>query len=242
MKMLVPYVTAGVTANWTDTLRAAVDAGADAIEVGLPFSDPTLDGPVIQRASDQALRRGTTVTGVLAEISRLDLGVPLIAFGYTNLVLHRGAETFCAALREAGMTGLIAPDLPVDEAAPVGAVAERHGIDLVLLASPSTPARRRAEIAARSRGFVYAVSVMAPTGEQTSPHESGRELVTSLKRVTQLPVLLGFGISGADQAAAACAYADGVVVGSALMRRILRGAGPAEAGEWLAGLRTAIDA
>ena len=241
MKMLVPYVTAGVTGNWTDLLRAAVDAGADAIEVGLPFSDPTMDGPVIQQASYQALCRGAHVTGLLDEVAGLDLGVPLIAFSYTNLVLHRGAGTFCAALRDAGLTGLIAPDLPIDEAGPVSVAAERHGVDLILLASPSTPPSRRAEIAKRSQSFVYAVGVMAPTGEQTSLGPSGRELVTSLKQHTDLPVVLGFGISGPDQAAAACAYADGVAVGSAVMRRVLDGATPAEIGALLAGMRRAID-
>lgn len=241
MKMLVPYVTAGVTENWTDLLRAAVDAGADAIEVGLPFSDPTMDGPVVQRASYQALCRGATVDGILGEVSRLEPGVPLIAFAYSNLVLHRGADTFCAALGESGLSGVIAPDIPIDEAGPLSAAAERQGIDVILLASPSTPAQRRAEIAKRSQRFVYAVSVMAPTGEQASLRGAGRELVTSLKQHTDLPVLLGFGMSGPDQAAAACEYADGVVVGSALMRRVLEGAEPSEIGALLAAMRKAID-
>ncbi|WP_328479035.1 tryptophan synthase subunit alpha [Actinoplanes sp. NBC_00393] len=238
--MLVPYVTAGATGDWTDLLRAAVDAGADAIEVGLPFSDPTMDGPVIQQASYQALCRGTTVAGVFDEVSRLDLGVPLIAFTYANLVLNRGADAFCSALRDAGMSGLLAPDLPIDEAGPVSAAAERHGVDVVLLASPSTPPARRAEIAKRSQGFVYAVSVMAPTGEQASLRSPGRELVMSLKQHTDLPVVLGFGISGAEQAAAACEYADGVAIGSAVMRRVLAGESPAEIGAMLAGIRRAI--
>ncbi|MEV6300729.1 tryptophan synthase subunit alpha [Actinoplanes sp. NPDC051861] len=240
MKMLVPYVTAGVTADWTDLLRAAVDAGADAIEVGLPFSDPTMDGPVVQRASYQALCRGVTVDGILEEVSKVDAGVPLVAFAYTNLVVHRGAGAFCAALREAGLSGLIAPDLPLDEAEPVAEETERHGVDLTLLASPSTPPERRVKIARKSKRFVYAVSVMAPTGEQASLRESSRDLVTDLKQATDLPVLLGFGISGAEQAAAACEYADGVVVGSALMRRVLDGAGPREIGSTLAGMRAAM--
>jgi tryptophan synthase alpha chain len=241
MKMLVPYVTAGVTPDWTDLLRAAAGAGADAIEVGLPFSDPTMDGPVVQQASYQALCRGVSVAGILSEVSRLDLGVPLIAFAYTNLVVRRGAAAFCASLRESGLAALIAPDLPIDEAGPVRAAAEEHGIDLALLASPVTPPRRRAEIARQSRRFVYAVSVMAPTGEQATLRSSARDLVEGLKRETELPVLLGFGISDAAQAAAACEYADGVVVGSALMRRVLDGAGPAEIGSMLAGWRAAID-
>ncbi|MFC7528747.1 tryptophan synthase subunit alpha [Actinoplanes sp. GCM10030250] len=240
-KMLVPYVTAGVTPGWTDLLRASVDAGADAIELGLPFSDPTMDGPVVQQASYQALCRGATVTGILDEVSRLELGVPLIAFAYTNLVVHRGPDTFCEALREAGLTGLIAPDLPIDEAGPVREAAARHEIDMILLASPSTPPQRRAQIARQSQAFVYAVSVMAPTGEQTSLRSSGRDLVLALKSETDLPVLLGFGISGPAQAATACEHADGVVVGSALMRRVLDGATPTEIGTLLSTMRTAID-
>ncbi|MFD2762830.1 tryptophan synthase subunit alpha [Micromonospora eburnea] len=241
-KLLVPYVTGGVTEDWTDLLRAAVDAGVDAIEVGLPFSDPTLDGPVVQRSSYQALARGATTRRILDDISRLDLPVPLIGFTYANLVVHNGADAFCAALRDAGAHGLIVPDMPIDEVEPIATAAEGNALDLVLLASPSTTARRRVEIAERSRGFVYAVSVMGTTGEQTRLHESGRELVTSLQQATDLPVLLGFGISGPEQAAEAGGYADGVVVGSALMRRVLDGAGAAELGGFLARLRTALDA
>ncbi|SBT46006.1 tryptophan synthase subunit alpha [Micromonospora narathiwatensis] len=241
-KLLVPYVTGGVTEDWTDLLRAAVDAGADAIEVGLPFSDPTLDGPVVQRSSHQALARGATPGRILDEISRLALPVPLIAFTYANLVLRNGADAFCAALRAAGVRGLIVPDLPIDELDPIAGAAEGAALDLALLASPSTTARRRVEIARRSRGFVYAVSIMGTTGEQAQLRESGRHLVTSLQQATDLPVLLGFGISGPEQAAEACGYADGVAVGSALMRRVLDGAGAAELGAFLARLRTALDA
>ncbi|MFJ8579598.1 tryptophan synthase subunit alpha [Micromonospora sp. NPDC093277] len=241
-KLLVPYLTGGVTEDWTDLLRAAVDAGVDAIEIGLPFSDPTLDGPVVQRSSYQALARGATTRRILDDLSRLGLPVPLIGFTYANLVLHDGADAFCAALRDAGAHGLIVPDLPIDEVEPIATAAEGNALDLVLLASPSTAAQRRVEIARRSRGFVYAVSVMGTTGEQAQLREPGRELVTSLQQATDLPVLLGFGISGPEQAAEACAYADGVAVGSALMRRVLDGAGPAELGGFLARLRTALDA
>jgi tryptophan synthase alpha chain len=241
-KLLMPYVTGGVTGEWTDLLRAAVDAGADGIEVGLPFSDPTLDGPIVQQSSYQALSRGATPERILDEVSRLGLPVPLIAFTYANLVLRHGADAFCAALAGAGLHGLIVPDLPVDEADQVAAAAAGAQLDLVLLAAPSTPAPRRIEIAQRSRGFVYAVGVMATTGEQSELRDSGRHLVASLQRATDLPVLLGFGISGPDQAGEAAGYADGVAVGSAVMRRVLDGAGPAQVGRFLAGLRTALDA
>ncbi|MEU7587357.1 tryptophan synthase subunit alpha [Micromonospora sp. NPDC049230] len=238
--LLVPYVTGGVTDNWTDLLRAAVDAGADAIEIGLPFSDPTLDGPVVQESSYRALRRGTTARRILDEVARLALPVPLVAFTYANLVLHDGADRFCAALADAGVGGLIVPDLPVDEVEPVAAAADTL-LDLVLLASPVTAPHRRDEIAKRSRGFVYAVSVMATTGEQSTLGEAGERLVTSLRQATDLPVVLGFGISGPRQAAEAARYADGVVVGSALMRRVLDGASAAELGVFLTQLRTALD-
>ncbi|MEU4478949.1 tryptophan synthase subunit alpha [Micromonospora sp. NPDC023966] len=240
-KLLVPYVTGGITEDWTDLLRAAVDAGADAIEVGLPFSDPTLDGPVVQQSSYQALNRGATAGRILDEVSRLGLPVPLIAFTYANLVLRNGVDAFCGALADAGVRGLIVPDLPIDEADPVATAAEDAQVDLVLLASPSTPARRRIEIAERSRGFVYAVSVMGTTGEQSELRESGRHLVASLRQATDLPVVLGFGISGPEQAGEAAGYSDGVAVGSAVMRRVLDGAGPAELGRFLARLRTALD-
>ncbi|MEU4473596.1 tryptophan synthase subunit alpha [Micromonospora sp. NPDC023888] len=240
-KLLVPYVTGGVTGNWTDLLRAAVDAGADAIEVGLPFSDPVLDGPVVQESSHRALLRGVTTRQILDEVTRLALPVPLIAFTYANLVLHDGADRFCAALADCGVDGLIVPDLPVDEMEPVSTAAAGRMLDLVLLASPATTPQRRVEIATRSRGFVYAVSVMATTGEQSTLGEAGEQLVTSLRQATDLPVLLGFGISGPGQAAEAGGYADGVVVGSALMRRVLDGASAVELGDFLTQLRTALD-
>jgi tryptophan synthase alpha chain len=160
---------------------------------------------------------------------------------YANLVFHSGALEFCLALRAAGVTGLIVPDVPLDEVTGLAAAAEEAGVDLVLLASPSTSAARRSEIARRSRGFVYAVSLMGTTGERAEMPVSGRELATSLRAATDLPVLLGFGVSGADHVTAARRWADGVVVASALLRRVLEGAGPAAVGAWLATLRSALD-
>ncbi|GLZ31732.1 tryptophan synthase alpha chain [Lentzea sp. NBRC 105346] len=231
MSLLAPYVTGGITPNWTDYLLAARDAGADMIEIGLPFSDPTLDGPTIQEASDRALARGATVDSILADIP--DLGVPLYAMTYANLALRKG---FCASLRDAGITGLIVPDVPLEELA----AFDGYDIDVVLLASPSTRRDKRREIAKRSSGFVYAVSLMGTTGEQEALADA-QELVADLKEATDLPVMLGFGISGPEQAAAACRYADGVVVGSAIMRRILDGATPKEVGAYLTTLRTALN-
>ncbi len=239
--ILAPYVTGGVTGDWTDLLRAVADAGADVIEVGLPFSDPMLDGPTVQRASDRALARGATVDGVLTDLTGLRLPVPLVAMTYANVVLRRGPQPFCAGLRAAGVRGLIVPDVPIDEAEPLSAAAAAEGVDLVLMASPATGAERRREIAKRSRGFVYAVSVMAPTGAQRALPASAGELARSLRDATDLPVLLGFGVSSAASAAAAAGHADGVIVGSAVMQRVLDGAAPADVGAYVAELRAALD-
>jgi tryptophan synthase alpha chain len=232
-KLLMPYITAGVGPDWATYLTAFEDAGADLIEVGLPFSDPTVDGPTIQEASDAALARGVTPASVLAELATIRAGIPLIASTYANIALRPG---FAVALRAAGVTGLIVPDLPLDELAGLSA----PGIAVSLLASPATPDDRLAEIGRRSQGFVYAVSVMGTTGERDRLAPSAAALAARVKKVTDLPVLLGFGISSPEQAAEAATVADGVVVGAAVMRRILDGAGPAEIAAFVASLRTAL--
>ena len=239
-KALVPYVTGGITADWTDYVVAYAAAGADAIEIGLPFSDPMLDGVTIQQASDRALARGTTVAAILNDISEISVDVPLIAMTYANLVSRAGPAEFCRRLAAAGITGLIVPDLPVDEAAVVRNAADEAGVALVLLAAPVTPDERLAEIGARSRGFVYAVSLMGTTGERASLDDAATRLATRVKAVTDRPVLIGFGVSTPDQAVAATATADGVVVASALMRRVLDGATPDELGRDVAALRVAL--
>jgi tryptophan synthase alpha chain len=242
-KLLVPYVTGGVTGDWTDYLLALQDAGADAIEIGLPFSDPMLDGRTVQEASDQALGRGTTIDGILADLARIAarVTVPLVTMTYTNPVVRRGGHAYCAALVDAGVSGTILPDLPVHEADEMVEVCAAAGVDLVLLAAPSTGPERLRRICERSRGFLYAVTVMGTTGERRdlSPHAS--RLAADVQEICDLPVLLGFGISDADQARAAVAVADGVVVASALMRRVLDGAGPAAVGAFAAELRKHLD-
>ncbi|HWN35931.1 MAG TPA: tryptophan synthase subunit alpha [Pseudonocardia sp.] len=240
-KLLATYVTGGITPDWTDYLLASRDAGADLLEIGLPFSDPMLDGPTIQRASDRALNRGATVAAILADVAAVELAVPLVAMTYANLVFHDGPDRFCGALRDAGVTGLIVPDLPVDEVGALSGAAQRHGVDLVLLAAPSTGAQRRREIARRSRGFLYAVSLMGVTGERAGLDPSGAALARSLRQLTDLPVLLGFGVSGPEHAAEAARSADGVVVASALMRRVLDGERATELGGHVARIRAALD-
>ena len=243
MKQLNPYVTGGITDDWTDYLLAYQEAGADAIEIGLPFSDPVLDGVTIQQASDRALARGATVAGILRDVAavRDRLHVPLIAMTYANLVGHPGEAVFCERLAAAGFRGLIVPDLPVDEAATLEAATRAAGIDLILLVAPVTPDDRLAEIVTRGGGFLYAVSVMGTTGVRDRLADSAATLAARVKAITDRPVLIGFGISGPAQAAEAARVADGVVVGAALMRRVLDGATPDDLFEDVAALRSALD-
>lgn len=239
--LLVPYLTGGVTADWTDYLLAYQQSGADAIEVGLPFSDPMLDGTTIQQASDQALARGATVSSTLADLAaiRERVTVPIVVMTYANLVLRSAG--FCRRLAAAGVSGLIVPDLPVDELGGMSTEAAAAGVDLVLLVAPSTTPERLREICERSRGYVYAVSVMGTTGERTALAASAAELAARVKAVTSKPVLIGFGISTPAHAAEAGRAGDGVIVASALMRRVLDGATPAEVGTGVAAMREAME-
>ncbi|MBW3626242.1 MAG: tryptophan synthase subunit alpha [Actinobacteria bacterium] len=241
-KLLVPYVTGGLSPEWTDVLQAVVAAGADAVEVGIPFSDPVMDGPTIQEASIRALARGTTPESILAELSRIDVGVPLVAMTYYNLAFRMGDLRFARSLAAAGVAGAILPDLPLEESGPWEAEAAAAGVETVLLAAPVTPDERLAEIAARSRGFVYGVSRMGVTGERASVAASAGVMAKRLKAVTDKPVLIGFGVSTPQQAVEVSAEADGVVVASALLRVVLDGGGPEAAGDFVAGLREALDA
>ncbi|GLZ40014.1 tryptophan synthase subunit alpha [Actinokineospora sp. NBRC 105648] len=235
---LVPYVTGGITESWTDLLAAYEAAGADAIEIGLPFSDPMLDGVTIQEASDRSLARGTTVESILSDLAGISVGIPLIAMTYANLALRDG---FCARLRAAGVVALVVPDVPLDEVSDLERSAAAAGVELVLLAAPSTPPAKLPEIATRSRGFLYAISRMGTTGEAGELAESATVLADAIRNATDLPVLVGFGVSTPAHAVHAARHADGVVVASTLMRALLDGATPSEVGARVAAMRTALD-
>jgi len=240
-KLLVPYVTGGLRADWTTVLAAMADAGADAIEVGIPFSDPVMDGPTIQEASALALSRGTTPDSIVAELSTVEVDVPLIAMTYYNLIFRAGHRRFAEGIVRGHMCAAVVPDLPLEESQEWEADAAAAGVETVLLAAPVTPDDRLTRIAARSHGFVYAVGLMGVTGARASLADSAGILAHRIKAVTDKPVLIGFGISTPEQARAACAEADGVVVASALMRRYLDGASPEAIGEQVAALRRGLD-
>jgi tryptophan synthase alpha chain len=219
----VPYVTGGYRGVDRVLLRGLAEAGADAIEVGIPFSDPVMDGGVIQEASARALAAGATPRGVLDGIRGADLDVPVAVMTYVNPVHRLGVAAFVQAALGAGVSGLIVPDLPVDESRELEETAASAGVDLVLLAAPGTRPERLAEIGRRSRGFVYCVATYGVTGARETLGATARDVVESVRPHTDLPLLVGVGIGTPEQAAEACAFADGVVVGSALMAPILDG-------------------
>jgi tryptophan synthase alpha chain len=240
-KLLVPYVTGGLGADWTEVVSAFAAAGADAIEVGIPFSDPVMDGPTIQEASEAALEQGANLGAILTALREVDAGVPLVVMTYVNLVFHAGYQRFAAEAVAAGVSGVILPDLPMEELAEWEPFARDAGLATVQLASPLTPDPRLVELCGRSQGFVYGVNLLGVTGERTDLADSSTVLAKRLKATTDLPAIMGFGIATPEHARAAALHADGVVVASALMRRRLEGAGPEDLGAMVAGFRAALD-
>ena len=240
-KLLVPYVTGGLGADWLDVIRAYAANGADAIEIGLPFSDPVMDGPTIQEASQRALDGGANPVSIINALGSVDVDVPLVVMTYYNVVFRSGHRRFAASLVENGVHGAIVPDLPLEELPDWSRAADEGGVETVLLASPVTPDERLTRLVARSRGFVYGVGLMGVTGERERVAESAKVIAKRLKAVTDLPVIIGFGVSTPAQAAELAVEADGVVVASALMRKLLDGDGPNELGAMVADLRSALD-
>jgi tryptophan synthase alpha chain len=240
-KLLIPYLMGGMTDDWEQTLSAVVAAGADAVEVGIPFSDPMMDGRVIQEAALTALGRGTVPDQVLDGIARAEATVPIAVMTYYNIVYRAGHKRMANAMMTAGVSGAIIPDLSLEEIAPWAEEADAAGVETVLLVAPSSPEDRVARICARAGGFVYAVARMGVTGERADLGQEARHVVARIRRHTDMPVCVGVGVSTPDQAAEVCEVADGVVVGSALVRRLLAGGGPEAAAEFVGSLRQAID-
>ena len=234
---LMPYLMGG----FPDVERsiavgiACAENGADLLELGIPYSDPLADGPVIHAAGTAALAAGATVHAVVEAGARIAEHVPVVLMCYANPLLARGPERFCGELAARGISGLIVPDLPLEEAAPVLAACDAHGLALVPLVAPTTPDARLATIGRSARGFIYTVSVVGTTGERGAVGDGLGELLGRVKAHSPVPVALGFGISTGEQAAAAArAGADGVIVGSRLVRAV------AEAGAVVAELAGAL--
>ena len=243
---LVVYLTIGDPdlATSKKIALAAIDAGADVLELGVPFSDPLADGPVIQRASERAVRNGTRLTDVLELARELRQERPsagLVIFSYLNPLLRMGLEAFAEAAEKAGVDAVLVTDMIVEESEQYRATLRKHHLQPIFLAAPTSPDERLQQIGRVSEGFVYAISRVGITGTQQQVASDASTLVSRLRRYTKLPIALGFGISNAAHFSAAGEFADAVVVGSAIVATIERTKpeeAPAAVGAFIAGLRT----
>jgi tryptophan synthase alpha chain len=230
---LLPYMTAGLPGPEVslDMFRAMADAGADGFEVGIPYSDPLMDGPTIHEAGLRALAAGTSLDGALRVVEqvRTVTGKPAVVMTYVNPVVRVGAEAFATRAAAAGASGVILADLPAEEAEPFAAAFADAGLGMVLFVAPTTGDDRLAAIAAADPLFIYGVAELGVTGERTDTSNRAAELAGRVRAVTDLPLVLGVGISTPDHAGRAAAIADGVIVGSALVRRVLDAPDPTTA-------------
>ncbi|MEH1869252.1 MAG: tryptophan synthase subunit alpha [Nostoc sp.] len=225
---LIPFITAGDPSLETtaQALRILDRNGADFIELGIPYSDPLADGPVIQAAATRALQKGTKLEQVLEMLEGLTptLKAPIILFTYYNPILHRGIKTFLAQIATAGVKGLVVPDLPLEEAEELIQTAASFGIEVILLVAPTSSKDRILAIARQSQGFIYLVSVTGVTGIRAQIQDRVKDLITDLRSVTDKPIGVGFGISGPEQAHQVMEWgADAVIVGSAFVKRLAEG-------------------
>jgi tryptophan synthase alpha chain len=241
----VGYLPAGFPSydGCVDALRALVDGGVDVIELGLPYSDPVIDGVTIQAATEQSLRQGTRITDVLRTVeATAAMGVPVLVMSYWNPVLAYGVERFAADLAAAGGCGMITPDLIPDEGAEWLSVAASHDLDRVFLVAPSSTPARIASTVEACRGWVYAASTMGVTGARDATSAVAPALVERVRAATELPIGVGLGVSNREQAAEIAAYADGVIVGSALVRCLLDAADPKVGAAAVGALATELSA
>ena len=245
---LIPFVTAGDPnlATTLKILRALEKGGADCIELGIPFSDPTADGPTIQRSSERALKHGLSLPRIfrLVRQFRRTSEIPIVLFGYFNPIFHYGLENFCRAAARAGVDGVLCVDLPPEESAELKRWTDAEGLDLIFLLSPTSGPDRVQLVAGRGRGFIYYVSVTGVTGARQVLDNRLRSQVARVRRATSLPVGVGFGISTPKQAAWIAGFADAAVVGSALVERIEKAKGSTEkarcAGAFVSELKRAM--
>jgi len=239
-KLLIPFVTAGYPTRsvCAELLKACAAGGADKIELGIPFSDPLADGPVIQATSHQALKVGTTTDDAFA-IAEAFRGPPLLFMTYVNPVLQYGAPRFFDRAAKAGIEGVILPDVPPEEAGDLSAVSDRSGVPLVFLVSPTCTDARVKEVGRLTKTWIYLVSLKGVTGAKMSADIA--VFAARVKKLTGKPICVGFGISTPEDAARVAGFADGVIVGSALLKIVEQGGGPAEVEKFVASLRKALD-
>jgi len=242
---LIGYLPAGFPTR-DDSVRlieAMVDEGVDIVEVGLPYSDPLMDGPVIQQAADTALQAGMTPAGVLDVVGRVaSTGAATLVMSYWNPVERYGVDAFAEGLAKSGGCGVITPDLTPEEAGEWTRATDAHDIDRIFLVAPSSTDVRLRTVASACTGFVYAASTMGVTGARASVSGAAASLVSRVRSVTELPVAVGLGVSTGDQAAEIAEYADGVIVGSAFIRQVLDAASPDDAEKRVRGLAAELAA
>jgi tryptophan synthase alpha chain len=243
--LVMPYLVCGYPNGdaFVDIATAAAEAGAGVLEIGIPFSDPIMDGPIIQEATNAVLARGQRTADALELIARAakSAGRPLVAMTYYNLIYRFGLDEFARALADAGATGAIVPDLSVEDSTPWRDACARAGIAPVFIAAQTSTAERLRAIAAAARGFVYAASLLGVTGVRESLDDHARALVASIRKETSLPVAVGIGVSTPEHARTVASYADGVIVGSAVVKRVASARQPArEVGAFVAELAAAV--
>lgn len=239
-KLLVPYLMGGIPDRQSFAAAlTAVERHADLVEVGLPFSDPLMDGPVIAAAGERVIAAGIGPLDVLDMSAAIDVTRPRVVMTYYNPIHHLGEKEFCTRAARAGFSGVIVPDLPVEESGSLRGAAAGAGLAWIPLVAPTSSPERVASIVATATGFVYAVSTLGVTGARTSLSERAAKVVAACRNATDLPVLIGIGVSNAEQATEAGRVADGVVVGSAVVRLVLE-QGPEAAAEFVSNLRAAL--
>ena len=251
-KAIMPFFVLGDPNEETclELLKAAVDGGADALELGMAFSDPIADGPTVQEADVRALASGMTTAKALSIVKRVRAYAPETPIGllvYYNLVFQPGLDAFCKAAEDAGVDALLAADVPVEEITPLKAACVKHGLDTVMLAALTTPDARLEKILGVASGYLYVVAVLGVTGARKDVQDETLELIARLRKRTQLPLVVGFGISTPQQARRVCdAGADGAIVGSALIKALQEHAGDGkamatEAKRFVAGLKSGLE-
>lgn len=243
--LLMPYLVGGYPNDdaSVEIARACGEAGADVLELGIPFSDPIMDGPVIQAAANEVLRRTPSTAAMIELAGRMSAaaGAPAVVMTYYNLLFGMGLDRFAGAVADAGLCGVIVPDLTVEESADWRKACAAAGIASVFIASVTSPPERLKAIGEATEGFVYAASQLGVTGVRTQMSSRARELVTRIREATDLPVAVGIGVSTPEHAAEVASYADGVIVGSALVKRVGEASDPARAaGELVRALREGI--